>query len=845
MLCVFFAFALTAAPAGATEFGIGAFTARALDAEGNPESRAGSHPDRLQIDFALNAEGTSVKDLAFEMPPGLGGAAGAVPECSRELFEKGEEECPAESQVGTIAVKLSGGGETTLPIFELEPAQGEIIAFGSTSGFAASLSMELRPDDLGITFKASDLPEAEISEGHLELWGVPADHQTGTSIPRKPFLTLPTRCGPLVFGLRARSHVAEAPWLLASTETATPLSGCQGLAFEPKLAVQLSSSLADSPTGARIDIAMPQGSDPDGLADAQLKDATVDFPEGVAISPSGAVGITPCTDAQLGLGQTTPASCPSSSRVGTVEFVASGLSEPFSGDIYLGEPRPGDQIRTFIVISGPGGLIAKSVSAMQTDPATGRLVTTLTNLPQLPLSRLTLNIDGGAHALLASPLTCGSYDAAGKFESYGGGAPVDVTAPVAIGADADGSPCKSPPAFSPTLVTSSSVHAAGHPTAISMTLRRRPGEQLTRRFSISLPKGLSAAFGGVESCPDAAAASGACPAASRVGGVVAEVGSGFSPVAIAGDVYAAGAYRQSPLSMVIALHASIGPFDLGTAATRAVVQIDPRTGRTTVVTDPLVGPLGGIPVRIQAIEMSLDRPGAIRNPTSCSPASFDATAEADSGATATATSALPVSGCKKLKFKPSFSMALSGRSELHKDGKPGFRVSAHLRRGDTNLRALHMVLPAGLTFDLSSLGEICPRRDAIAGLCSAKARVGTADARIALVNRPLEGSLYVVQPEGHGLPDLWVSIAASGMHVDLVGRLSKQHGRLATDLVGLPDMPMSAFTMRMRGGRNGTLSLSTAPCAHGQSRGLVSRLFAKGQNGADQKQRLKVKARCT
>jgi hypothetical protein len=80
------------ASAQAAEFEIvpGSFTARMLDAEGHPENRAGSHPDRLQIDFALHDEGTSPRDFVFELPPGFGGNPDAVPECSRELFEAGK-----------------------------------------------------------------------------------------------------------------------------------------------------------------------------------------------------------------------------------------------------------------------------------------------------------------------------------------------------------------------------------------------------------------------------------------------------------------------------------------------------------------------------------------------------------------------------------------------------------------------------------------------------------------------------------------------------------------------------------------------------------------------------------
>jgi hypothetical protein len=831
--------------ASGAEFGIvpGGFKARMLDAEGNLETRAGSHPDRLQIDFALNVEdtGTTPRDFAFELPAGFAGAPGAVPECPREMFDNGEE-CPTESRVGTLALKLSGGTESTLPLFELEPEPDQIIAFASVPAFKAPMTMELRPDDFGAIFKASDLPEAAVSEGHVELWGVPADHQVGTSIPRLPFLTAPARCGPLIFGFSTRSWEANAPWLSASTEAEAPLAGCQSLSFEPQLGIQLGNPRADSPTGARIDLSMQEGDDPDGLANAQIKNATVELPEGLTVSPGGAAAITACSNAQFGIGQTTAASCPASSRIGSIEVLTRQLPEPLTGDIFLGQESPGERLRLFVVAGRPG-LVAKLVSTLHADPATGRLSTVLKGLPQLPLSRLTLSIDGGPRALLASPLACGSFASTGALESYGG-ASTTASTTVAIGAGPDGTACRNPPAFSPRLVTAASVHAAGRSTALSMTVLRRAGEQLMRRFSASLPVGLSAALGGIEKCSDADAASAACPAASRIGDASASVGSGSSPVTLDGAVYAAGPYRRGPFSLVIALRAALGPFDLGRTAIRATMRVDSRSGRVSVVTDPLPELIEGIPVRIQGITMSLNRKGVVRNPTSCAPARTDASFEANGGATATASSVFSVTRCKRLGFEPHFSLALTGSSELHEHGKPSLRVSARFRGEDTNLRAMHLALPEGLQFNTAGLREICPRRDAVDGLCSAKALIGTSYARSPMLSKPLKGSIYIVQPKGDGLPGLWIGLASAGVQVDLMGRTSQRDGRFVTSLVGLPDVPLSEFAMRLRGGRRGVLSLGTEPCRHYRPPRLVSRLAIRGQNGAHRNLRLRAKARC-
>jgi hypothetical protein len=375
---------------------------------------------------------------------------------------------------------------------------------------------------------------------------------------------------------------------------------------------------------------------------------------------------------------------------------------------------------------------------------------------------------------------------------------------------------------------------------------RRDGEQVPRRFALALPAGLSAAFGNVQVCPDAGLAAGNCPAASRVGGLLARVGSGPNPVALRGEAYVTGPYRRAPFGMLLRIPAALGPFDLGTMSFRAGATIDGRTGRVVVSTDSLPAAIEGIPVRFQAIELSIDRPGLVHNPTSCRPAAVDATIEASSGASAAASDRLRLSGCHRLGFRPSLRVALEGRAELHRHGHPGLRISAHMRSGDTGLRAMKIVLPGGLRLGIAGLEEICSRPDAAASACPAGAQVGTAIARTSLLSKPLKGAIYIVQPKGNGLPDLGISLAAMGTRLSFSGRTESEDGRLFTKLVGLPDMPLSSFTMRLSGGSDGAFSLETGLCGGGRPRRLDSLLFATGQDGSKRRSRVPIEtnARC-
>lgn len=829
--------------AAAAEFGIvpGGFTVRMLDANGEPEKRAGAHPDRVQIDFALETEGegASARDLAIDMPPGFGGNPNAIPACPRQAHGEGEE-CSPESQVGSVSFGSSGEPE---PIYVLEAEPGEMPSFTSSTELAIPFEMELRPDDFGATFIATDLPEGSPSSAEIELWGIPANHQAGSSAPPKPFLTTPSTCGPLQFTLRARSYEEGAEWLSESAETG-PLTGCKSLPFSPQLRLRFSNPVADSPSGLGMTLSMPQDEEAE-LASAQLRDVSVEMPPGLTVSPGGAAGLVLCTDAQLGLDNEDDASCPAASRVGTIELVSAVLPEPVVGAVYLGEPEGGKRFRFFVVAPGPG-VVLKFVSSLQPDSAGDGLTTTLHDLPPVAISQISLSFNGGPSALLATPLACGPAVGSARFVPYGGGAAVQSTAAPQIASVLPGLACPGPLPFAPRLLVSASNYKAGRASSFSTTLSRRPGEALPARFSFTMPTGLSAALGAVEACPEDLAVTGDCPAASRVGSVRSAAGSGSSAAVLNGSVYLAGPYRRAPFSLVMAFRGAIGPFDLGNIAFRAAARVDGRSGRVTVTTDRLPGAVNGVSIRFLSIAIALDRPGLVRNPTSCRPHSFDAVLESQEGATASFSSPYPIRGCRRLGFAPRWRATLLDRRRLRKHDSVGLRISARFRRRDTALRSLVLSLPSALKLNVGGLEEICSRPDARRGLCPPGSKVGTSRARTPLLDEPLVGSVHVVAPGGKGEPDLWVALAGGGIDFTMRGTTSNNHGRLLTKLSGLPDMPLSSFSLRLGGPKADLVSYEASPCKRGRPRRLDTDLWLRGQSGARRAVALRIPtgARC-
>src|SRR5204862_1517349 len=110
-----------------------------------------------------------------------------------------------------------------------------------------------------------------------------------------------------------------------------------------------------------------------------------------------------------------------------------------------------------------------------------------------------------------------------------------------------------------------------------------------------------------------------CPADSRMGSAVAEIGSGPSPARLPGDAFLTGPYRGAPFGLELRFHTKLGPFDFGWFTVRAAVRLDPDGGKTSIETDTLPEAIEGLPVRLRTIGIDIDRRGLVRNPTSCAP----------------------------------------------------------------------------------------------------------------------------------------------------------------------------------------------------------------------------------
>ena len=816
----------------------GSFAVSALDASAQPELRAGAHPDLLvtRFSFSTHVDGTAdgnVRDIVLDLPPGFSGDPSATPTCARSLLL--QNRCGPESQVGVLRATFAGPGSLSFPLYNVAPRDDEAAEFGAMV-LVLPMRMSLRLSEengYGIQIRLSDLLQSiPLVSGEVDLWGVPADHQPGTGIARKALLTNPVTCdSPPTTVLHLRSWEAPDLWLEASSASAGPLTGCDHVPFAASLSAALDTPWADTPSGLAIDVALPQNDDPDGGATSQAARLTATLPGGLTLSPGVAGGLSACDDA--GFATADAPRCPDASKLGTLELTTSALPAPLTGAIYLGRPLPTDPFRLFVVAAGPGAAI-RLTGSLHPDPDSGRLSLTLDNLPPLPFSDLRLHFKGGPRAPLATPPTCGPAAITASIAARRGGTPVRRAAILELTAGPGGTPCTPTAPFAPRFVAGSPRAVAGGSTPFSVTVTRADGQQALDRLVVTLPPGVSTRLASVARCPASLAARAACPPGSRVGDVAVEAGAGSQPIPFTGDVFLTGPHAGAPFGLALTLDGRAGPLDLGRVVVLAGLTLDPANARVTVTTDPLPQLLGGVPLRLRALALDIDRPGLMRNATSCRPSRSTAVLTSLDAATAHASSRYALGGCRRLRFAPTAAIRLGPRRELRHGGRPTVTIALSSRLGQATMRAATLQLPRALTLDPPLGMTVCTQLQARDGRCPQASAVGAARVRTPLLAHTLAGTVNVVQPRSGTQPELWTTVRAMGIRLTLRATTSAPaHGPITTRFVDLPDVPLTSLRLRLDGGRDGLVRVASGDfCAPGAPPRTVARAALAGHNGS-------------
>ncbi|HEU4707538.1 MAG TPA: hypothetical protein VFS64_10140 [Solirubrobacterales bacterium] len=878
-------------------FGFKAFETQTLDEAEADYTKAGGHPFSAGASFAFNTHTRveTVSGLGFEaingalrqvqttVPRGFVGNPEAAGQC-QSLFELTENICPPASAVGT-AVTKSGAGDGASTVYEMVPEAGALpqFAFSVFNKFVFTLTPELRGSNrYAITLVSGPLAkDIEPVSGSVTLCGFGTKpgalgEPAACKAPGDPgalavpFLTNPTRCAQApVTKISADSW--EHPGEFASAEfTSPPLTGCGEVPFEPQVSLTPTSRRADSPTGLDVELTMPTGGleEAEGTAQANLADTTVAFPPGMAINPAAAAGLGACSEAEVGMHagvpDEEPVACPESSKVGTVEVQTPLLSDPLKGALYVarqGENPFHSLLAVYMVLESKRyGLLVKIPGRLDPDPQTGRLTASFEEAPETPFSRLVMHLASGSRAPLLNPPACGTYAFSSSFVPWtaqdpadpGPGETVTQASFFEIDQGPGGGPCPGG-GLDAKLSAGLASPQAGATSPFLLDLSRADGSGRIGGLEMKLPPGLTAYLKGIPYCPDATLAaisaaegSGAaelaepsCPQASEVGKVAVSAGAGPSPLYLdTARAYLAGPYKGAPLSLAVVAPAVAGPFDLGTVVVRNPLYVDPETARVRAVSDPIPTVWHGIPLDLREIRIYLDRPHFTLAPTNCEPSAVEAQLSGG-GQSATLSDRFQVGGCEALGFKPKLKLSLKGATR--RSGHPSLNAVLTMPEGGANIAHVQVGLPHSEFLDQGNLDKVCTQPQLKSDTCPKGAVYGHVRAFTPLLDKPLEGPVYLGVGYGHKLPDLVADLNGQ-IRILLHGRVdtTKSHGLRNTFEV-VPDAPVSRFELSLKGGKKfGLLENSADLCPRVHK---ASVRFA-GQNGKVREMRPALRVDC-
>ncbi len=798
----------------------------------------------------ISTTSEDLKDAVIELPVGFIGSATAAATCTFGQLASFVG-CPPASRVGHLDTEPESLGSANSWIYNMLPERGVAAEFGfidvlkNTHAIYASVA----PTPAGYVLRATvhEIPQIALTDVVSSFFGDPAEKNG--SAPAAAFFTNPSDCSgepltthlytdswqkPARFGADDSPDLSDPNWK-TSVSQAPPVTNCEALAglFQPSISAQLSSSQADSPTGLDVNIKVPQDQNPEMLGVPPLKNAVVTLPAGMTVNASSANGLEACSLAQIGFSATgepnaEQPTCPQASKIGTVELETPALASevckeatknlaecpgeserekaPLKGSIYLAKQSENpfhSLLAIYIVIDDARtGVLVKLAGDVKADPDTGQLTTVVENSPQFPFSELRTHFFSGNTASLATPAACGSYSVSSELTPWSASQSDPAATPsgsFAIAQGAGGGACANP--FAPSFTAASAQTQAAGFTPLSVSFSRSDADQQLSGLSVTTPPGLLGVLKSVVRCPEPQAAHGECGPESQIGESSVAVGTGPDPYWVTGGkVYLTGPYNGGPFGLSIMTPTTAGPFTLtgnggpGREIVRASIRVNSETSQITVLSDPLPRILEGIPLQIRTVQVTIDRPGFMFNPTNCNPLSSSATLTSTQGVSAAAQSPFQATGCKSLAFKPSFAATTSAKTSKANGASLKVAIS-YPAGGEADISRVDLEVPKILPTRLTTIQKACTEQQFSANPagCPSASVIATAVVHTPLLASPLSGPAYFVSHGNAAFPDVEMVLQGEGITLVVDGKTQIKNGATFSHFETVPDAPFSSF----------------------------------------------------
>lgn len=360
----------------------------AVPSNGPSTLQAGANPDAgSYAKFSYPNASEDLRTAVTNFAPGVLGNPESVPKCREADLQAGGASCPAGSAIGIsrFDAQLPNGTPITGvlgTVYNAEPLGNEPGRLGIVTVapppiglVVASIPFTITPrgaTDYGLTGTLSDV--IALESPNLQISAL-AFLITGST---NKYVRNPTSCGDHIstgqaFGWDDPTVVDGPPYTFTT-------SGCEQLDFSPTVSLQLGDPGTTKQNGYPpmiLKITQPAGQ-------ADLKANKLTLPPELNTNNTA---YKVCTQAQASAD-----ACPSDTQFGNVKAKSPFLSESLAGPVYLveqsGQTLPG------LLLDLRGRAHVKIQTTTQL--VGGRQVQSIaSNTPQLPLSELTVALDGG------------------------------------------------------------------------------------------------------------------------------------------------------------------------------------------------------------------------------------------------------------------------------------------------------------------------------------------------------------------------------------------------------------------------------------------------------------------
>lgn len=358
---------------------------------------------------ALSRENGSQRFGALNMtlPPGLSAKLAGVGECPEAQIaqaqarsgpgqgaaEKANPSCPAGSEVGVVDVGAGSGN----PLF----VRGHIYLAGPYKGAPLSLAIVTPavagPFDLGtVVVRAALYVDEATAQVRVKsdpipqiLQGIPLDvRSVAVDVGRPDFSLNPTDCEQLAVA----GEEISAGGAIAPLSDRFQVGRCGKLGFSPKLDLQMKGARKRAGHPAlRAVLTQPSGQ-------ANIARTAVILPPTTFID-QGHIS-NPCTRPQFAEGK-----CPRSSVLGKARVFTPLLDQPLEGPLYF-RSNGGERELPDIVADLRGKvhivLVGFVDSVLRKGASASRTRTTFAHVPDAPVSKAILELNGGKKGLLVN-----------------------------------------------------------------------------------------------------------------------------------------------------------------------------------------------------------------------------------------------------------------------------------------------------------------------------------------------------------------------------------------------------------------------------------------------------------